>query len=59
LAVPAGRLADQIGRPVVFLAGHGLLLILYGLLLWLRPGLLETAISLLCSAPIMPVRMEY
>ena len=47
LAVPAGRLADHIGRPVVFLAGHGLLLALYGLLLWLRPGPLETAVSLL------------
>ncbi|MFK4225887.1 MFS transporter [Streptomyces sp. NPDC019890] len=33
LAVPLGRLADRIGRPGVFLAGHGALLIAYLLLL--------------------------
>ncbi|WP_442812375.1 MFS transporter [Streptomyces sp. NBC_01210] len=33
LAVPLGRLADRIGRSAVFLAGHGALLIVYGLLL--------------------------
>ncbi|CAL9352046.1 hypothetical protein SUDANB120_00484 [Streptomyces sp. enrichment culture] len=37
LAVPAGALADRIGRRAVFLAGHGLLLGAYGLLLW-APG---------------------
>ncbi|MEV6677902.1 MFS transporter [Streptomyces erythrochromogenes] len=34
LAVPAGALADRIGRRTVFLAGHALLLAAYGLLLW-------------------------
>ncbi|MQY14387.1 hypothetical protein SRB5_45530 [Streptomyces sp. RB5] len=37
LAVPAGLLADRVGRRGVFLAGHGLLLGAYGLLLW-APG---------------------
>ncbi|WP_199833806.1 MFS transporter [Streptomyces sp. NRRL B-3648] len=44
LAVPLGRLADRVGRWTVFLAGHGALLLAYGLLLtsWhgtLLPGL--------------------
>ncbi|MFI5863854.1 MFS transporter [Streptomyces sp. NPDC051546] len=34
LAVPAGALADRIGRRTVFLGGHALLLAGYGLLLW-------------------------
>ncbi|MFD9476784.1 MULTISPECIES: MFS transporter [Streptomyces] len=34
LAVPAGTLADRIGRRTVFLTGHALLLAGYGLLLW-------------------------
>ncbi|WP_327302462.1 MFS transporter [Streptomyces sp. NBC_01298] len=38
LAVPAGALADRVGRRTVFLAGHALLLAGYGLLLW-APGL--------------------
>ena len=33
LAVPLGRLADRLGRWRVFLAGHGALLLAYGLLL--------------------------
>ncbi|MFJ2597584.1 MFS transporter [Streptomyces erythrochromogenes] len=41
LAVPAGALADRIGRRTVFLTGHALLLAAYGLLLWApdRPAL--------------------
>ncbi|MEU6864704.1 MFS transporter [Streptomyces sp. NPDC046876] len=34
LAVPAGALADRVGRRTVFLTGHALLLAGYGLLLW-------------------------
>ena len=34
LAVPVGALADKVGRRGVFLAGHGALLLGYGLLLW-------------------------
>ncbi|MET9688795.1 MFS transporter [Streptomyces sp. NPDC006514] len=37
LAVPAGALADRIGRRTVFLVGHALLLAGYGLLLWAPP----------------------
>jgi MFS family permease len=37
LAIPTGRLADRLGRRTVFLAGYGLLAVLYGLLL--VPGL--------------------
>jgi MFS family permease len=33
LAIPAGSLADRIGRPRVFLLGHGVLLLVYALLL--------------------------
>ncbi|MFJ3226773.1 MFS transporter [Streptomyces sp. NPDC086783] len=41
LAVPLGRLADRAGRWRVFLAGHGALLLAYGLLLssWHGPAL--------------------
>ncbi|MER7515390.1 MFS transporter [Streptomyces sp. NPDC126499] len=34
LALPAGRLADRVGRRAVFLAGHAGLLLAYALLLW-------------------------
>ena len=34
LAMPAGALADRIGRRTVFLAGHAVLLTAYALLLW-------------------------
>jgi MFS family permease len=37
LAIPTGRLADRLGRRTIFLAGYGLLAILYALLL--VPGL--------------------
>jgi MFS family permease len=37
LAIPTGRLADRLGRRSIFLAGYGLLAVLYGLLL--IPGL--------------------
>ncbi|MHC3472521.1 MFS transporter [Streptomyces sp. 7R007] len=33
LAIPLGRLADRVGRRRIFLAGHGALLLAYGLLL--------------------------
>lgn len=38
LAIPAGRLADRWGRHRVFLAGHGLVLLIYALLLRTTPG---------------------
>ncbi|MFJ6566899.1 MFS transporter [Streptomyces sp. NPDC091292] len=38
LAVPLGWVADRIGRLRVFLAGHGALLVAYGLLLWSGSG---------------------
>ncbi|WP_030758984.1 MFS transporter [Streptomyces griseus] len=38
LAVPAGRLADRLGRRLPLLYGHGALLLAYGLLLTPLPG---------------------
>lgn len=35
MAVPLGALADRIGRRLVFLAGHAVLLVAYALLLWI------------------------
>jgi MFS family permease len=40
LAIPVGRLADRLGRRYIFLAGYGLLAVVYGLLL--LPGLPQT-----------------
>jgi MFS family permease len=37
LAIPMGRLADRLGRRQVFVAGYGLLVLVYGLLLF--PGI--------------------
>ncbi|CAA9515083.1 MAG: Uncharacterized MFS-type transporter [uncultured Solirubrobacteraceae bacterium] len=47
LAVPAGRLADRYGRPRVFLAGYGLLLAVYGLLLVPAGGTVQIVLCLL------------
>lgn len=49
LAVPAGRLADRFGRGRVFLAGYGILLVVYVLLLTPETprGLLFVSIALL------------
>jgi MFS family permease len=41
LAVPIGRLADSVGRRRIFVAGHALLLALYGLLLLPHLGIVE------------------
>jgi MFS family permease len=38
LAVPAGRLADRVGRLKVFVAGYGVLVFLYGVLLVMSPS---------------------
>ena len=38
LSVPVGRLADRMGRGLVFISGYGLLLALYGLLLLAPPS---------------------
>ena len=47
LAVPAGRIADRIGRLRVFLYGHGLLIVLYVALLLPRAAGLQVAVALL------------
>ena len=47
-AVPAGRLADRIGKRAVYLGGHVVLLAGYGWLL-LSPGALWTVAGLLVS----------
>lgn len=48
LAVPAGRLADRVGRERVFVAGYGLLLLVYGALLVPDLGLAVLVGSLVC-----------
>lgn len=47
LAMPAGRLADRIGRGRVFLAGYALLLPVYATLLLPAAGLLPVGVALL------------
>jgi MFS family permease len=47
LAVPAGRLADRVGRARVFLAGYALLLVVYASLLLPTAGLAELVAVLL------------
>lgn len=49
LAVPAGRLADRIGRPVVFIGGYAILIAAYAVLLLPSMGAFEIA---LCVALI-------
>jgi MFS family permease len=46
LAVPAGRLADRWGRGRVFLAGYGILLAVYGLLLVPSAGVWDLVVVL-------------
>jgi len=48
LAVPAGRLADRVGRERVFVAGYLLLLLVYGALLVPDLGLTVLVVSLIC-----------
>lgn len=48
LAVPLGRLADRVGRERVFVAGYGLLLLVYGALLVPDLGLGVLIGSLVC-----------
>jgi MFS family permease len=47
LAVPAGRLADRVGRARIYLAGYGMLLLVYGTLLLPSAGGLQVAACLL------------
>jgi len=47
LAVPAGKLADRLGRSTLFLGGHGLLLGLYVVMLWPHLGSIGLILSLL------------
>jgi MFS family permease len=46
LAVPAGRLADRIGRAVVFVGAFGLLLAIYALLLFSSLGAIQVVVVL-------------
>ena len=39
LAIPAGRLADRVGRFPVFVGGYGVLILLYALLIWAPPSM--------------------
>jgi len=46
LAIPAGRLADRVGRGQVFIGGYGLLLCVYTLLLLPSAGWLDACLTL-------------
>jgi MFS family permease len=46
LAVPAGRLADRVGRAKVFIAGYALLALLYGVILLPSAGLWAVPLAL-------------
>ena len=51
LAIPAGRIADRIGRFPVFVGGYGVLILLYALLIWAPPSMaVLTIVVLLLSA---------
>ena len=39
LAIPAGRLADRVGRFRVFVGGYAVLIVLYALLIWAPPSM--------------------
>jgi MFS family permease len=47
LAIPIGRTADRLGRWRTFLAGHGLLLLVYLVLVGPGPGMLRLIVALL------------
>jgi MFS family permease len=51
LAIPAGRLADRVGRFRVFVGGYGVLIFLYALLIWAPPsmGVLVVVVLLLSA----------
>jgi len=46
LAIPAGLLADSLGKAPMFLLGHGVLLLLYGMLLTATDGVAGVALVL-------------
>jgi MFS family permease len=47
LAIPAGRLADRVGRFPVFVGGYAVLTVLYALLLWAPPSMTVVALAVL------------
>jgi MFS family permease len=51
LAIPAGRIADRVGRFQVFVGGYGVLILLYALLIWAPPSMaMLVVVVLLLSA---------